>query len=378
MEDPQHAQLFGSHFFDYGLPGALADLPFPVSVDENGWPVNMTQLDCFGDAFWPHDVVLDTANPTDVAKSPGQESHHTGTEGSDALSPDDASVHILTPSSTNYSPYMTTFDDPESDVASGSPESERSVAGDFVHVRSSSGLQAESVREMHAPRSSLRPVPSAHTSLLRHATVSSTSQPTPGMTSPPWQSSFGPSTSIGVGGLNDTAYASFPSAQDLQLYDDSAILANVGDSFDPAFPSTSQQQQQAHGESLSFRSHEGALQALEAHVPAQVSSWAAMQYMRTPVAYPQQGQILYPTAPTANSQFHTAPQYLCSVEITEKVTHHGITTPQTLPVVPETITRRLPDTTHVASHTNQTARGATTSRPHAPSGPRVQCDLIAV
>ncbi|PIA90449.1 hypothetical protein CB0940_11232 [Cercospora beticola] len=374
MEDPPLAQLFGSHFFDYGLPGALADHPFPVLVDENGWPVNMTQLDCFDDAFWPHhEMILDTTNHTDVAKSPAQQSHRTGTEGSDSLSPDDASGHILTPSSTNYSPYMTNLDDPESDVASGSPESERSVAGDFVHVLSPNGPQTESMRQNYAPRSSPRPgpVPSAQTSsLLRHAAIPSQSHRSPGMPSRHWQS-FGPSTNTGVDGLNTTAYASFPGAQDFQLYDDSAILANVGDSFDPSFASAPQQQQDEYG-SLSFRSHDGALQNFQAQIPSHDQSLADMQYVRNAVAYPQQGQPLYPATSTAALQFDTSSQYLRSIENTEHVTHDSLTTPQALPVMPKTITHPPQKTTHVAPHTNPTSRGQTSGRSHAQPRSRVQ------
>ncbi|KAI5358584.1 hypothetical protein Slin14017_G108670 [Septoria linicola] len=374
MADTQPAQLFGAHFFDYGLPHLPQDDPSFPPVDDNYWPIDMTQLTGFDVGLWPGNMTSE-ASQIMTAKSPGQQSHQTA-GGSESLTPDDASGHNMTPSSTDFSPYIADFDDPESDIASGSPESDRSIEGDYVHISSPNRPRGHSQAvHQNAPRSSSRPAPLAQTFMPAHDVHQTLLQPSQAMPSETW-ASFGSSSGASMSDLTATTYDNnFPIAGDFPLYD-SAFLANVG-RFDiashpqsHAHPAPAQYQEYP---SLPFRGHDGDIPMLRNDVYLHPQSLAGMQHMQNANTYAPQAQLQQANINVASQasgahQLHAPQIYTNDDESTRRVQPVRVPQLVTLPIT--TIPRSKPV---AQAQSSQKLKAPTAvARVQGPARPRVQ------
>lgn len=376
MEDPLH---YGGPFpplgYDSGFAGLLEDNPFTQPVDEFGFPIIMTQLpfNAYGGYYNPDMTYEATGQQAEVA---AQQEPYSGTEGSISLSPDDASGHILTPSSSNYSPYIADFED--SDVVSGSPASDRSIEADYVRVPNPNRSHEHSQSMNQAPRSSPRPAPSAQNLSRSRNGSQQPSNANQAMAPSSGWASFGSSSGASMDDLTATTYDSFVGSGDFTLYDEN-VLANMGNmpsAFTTAPPPSHQQPMFAN---LPFRGQDG-VPNLSNQLSHQDQSLAAFQFMNNAATYATtQGQLQYAMPNTTanatlssntsqfprNSPLNTHPhQHQQNLSTTPQV-------PQI--VVPSSSSNRMPRrTANTSSQPGPSARAPAASRTHGSSRPRVQ------
>jgi hypothetical protein len=308
------------------------------------------------------------------AKSPNQHQllpTHSAASGSHySLSPGNASNRIFTPeSSTDLSPLMNLLDDPESDGASISPQSDDSTADDFILVGPHAGAELHGTSDEmdQPPRSSQRLAPPTMHTAQQTPESSTVSLPRNNrMGSSQW-SAFD-SSSVGMNNLiADPTFTSYASGEDLAslaLFENESILSSAGD-----FHASTVQQ----SPDLPFRTfQDGSVQATYEQIPPQEQHSAS--HIRTSTGnspVPPQVYQQYPgpsstaVPPTLEQQYHsTFPNQVygnSKLEVPAIQDSH-------VPVFDVGLSQRIPATNAPPIHAT---RASAASRPNHPQQPRV-------
>lgn len=363
--------------YDFGLPNVpLEDTSFPLPVDEFGYPLIMTRIPLGGfqpDAYYSHDVPYNPAQNAPTT-SPGQQhAPSAGTGGSDSLSPDDASGHALTPSSpSNFSPYIGDFDD--SDVIAGSPESDQTIAADYVYVQDPSRYTEHMGSTNQAPRSSSRLPPSAQSSShLRDGSGPSPHDNLAMEFSQQWTSLASP-FGASMGELTTNAYNPFLGSGDFGLFEDSALLPNMADSnFDSTF-GVAPQHQQTYA-NVPFRKQGGGVHTSAERPSSQSQSLAATtsRYTNNLSTYAaEQGQAQY--AMNANNSMlpSSSPPYSGSAINKQHHRQRGPSASQVPQILVRNNNGMLRDTANAAPQAGCNQRAPAPSRANGHARARVQ------